>query len=323
MASKEKMNKTYDSTNLLQVIVKWKKQLLLIGIIAVVISTIISMPFIIKPKYKSFAIVYPANIASYSTESPSEQLAQLMESDEINDELIKDFNLYQHYDIIPNQRSSKASIYAELKSNVSISKTDYESVEVEVMDIDSTQAKVMVDSIVTGANRVHKKIYREREKEILQTVTKMYNGKSKEVDSLDVLLKQLRIKTGIYDFAEQTKSLSRVYYDALVSGKAGNGKTKLDEVWQSFEENGGDYVMLNERLNRARTVLFDYKQYVENATKDLTKEFSITNVVTQPYIADKKAYPVRWLIVLLFTVSVLFFSFIGIVVYENINRQSA
>lgn len=310
--------KEYDSTNLLKVIVKYRKMLLIIAVTSVAVSAIITMPFIIKPKYKSFAIVYPVNLTPYSTESQSEQLAQLMESDEIKNKLISDFNLFDHYDIDPKGKTARALIYQEIKGAVAISKTDYESVEIEVLDIDSTLAKQIVDSIIKGADKLHKRIYRERMKEVLATAQIQYNGKLKEVDSLDAALTKVRLETGIYDLAEQTKSLSRVYYEALVAGKAGNGNTKIDGVWQNFKEHAGTYVMLNEKLNRARTVLFDYKQYVENATKDLTKEFSVTNVVTQPYIPDKKAYPVRWLVVVLFTVSVLFFSFIGIVVYENL-----
>lgn len=316
--SAQSQQKPYNAANLVQVIQKWKKTLLITALASVAVSAIITMPFIIKPKYKSFAIVYPVNLTPYSTESQSEQLAQLMESDEIKNKLIKDFDLYKHYKINPSGKTSRALIYEELKSAVAISKTDYESVEIEVMDTDSTLAKHMVDSIITAANKVHKKIYRERIKESLVTAQNQYAGKLKEMDSLDAALKELRITTGIYDFAEQTKSLSRVYYQAIVDGRAGNGRTKIDDVWQSFKEFAGNYVMLNEKLTRARTVLFDYQQYVENASKDLTKEFSITNVVTQPYIPDKKAYPIRWLVVVLFTVSVLFFTFIGIVVYENI-----
>ena len=166
MALQDKSSNAYDSTNLLQVIVKWKKQVLYIGLIAAVVSFIISMPFIIKPKYKSFGIAYPANLTPYSTESQSEQLVQLMESDAIKDQLIQNFNLYEHYEIPQGKPAAKSLIYEEIKSNIAISKTDYESVEIEVLDIDSTLAKHMVDSIITGANHLYKKIYREREKEI-------------------------------------------------------------------------------------------------------------------------------------------------------------
>ena len=84
-----------------------------------------------------------------------------------------------------------------------------------------------------------------------------------------------------------------------------------------MQQYGSEYVTLNEKINYARATINNYRQYVENATKDLTKVLTYSNVVTQPEVADKKSYPVRSLIMLMFTASVVFLSFVVIVIYEN------
>ena len=53
---------------------------------------------------------------------------------------------------------------------------------------------------------------------------------------------------------------------------------------------------------------------------DLNKELTYSNVVSQPVPANKKSYPVRWLIVLIATVSSLFFA---LVVIGYIDRKNA
>jgi capsule polysaccharide export protein KpsE/RkpR len=311
---------SYNTTNLFHVLMRWKKSIFTVALATGVLAFIATLPFFIAPKFKSFAIMYPVNLASYSIESETEQLQQLLKSEDIREELIKDFGLYQHYDIDSTKKSSRFFLMQDLNANIQVSKTDFESVELSILDTDPVFAKKMVDSVIVKANRVHKKVYRQRQTESMLTAETMYNAKKIEVDTLDAALKALRINTGIFDMAEQTKGLSRVYYQALVDGKAGKG-SKIDEVHDNFKQFTGDYVMLNEKLTRARTVMFDYRQYYENAFKDVNKEFSITNVVTLPQVADKKTYPIRWLIMLAAVASVTFLFFVGVVVFENTNKK--
>ena len=60
--------------DLLNIVLKWKKALAIVVVVTVVISS--ASTYLIKPKYKSFAIVYPANLAPYSQESSTEQMLQ-------------------------------------------------------------------------------------------------------------------------------------------------------------------------------------------------------------------------------------------------------
>ncbi len=93
------------------------------------------------------------------------------------------------------------------------------------------------------------------------------------------------------------------------------------QQWKDFLEYSGRFITLNEHLNRSRTVYNEYKSYYENALRDITKELSYSNVVTHPVVADKKSYPIRWLILTMIVVASLFTTVILIVVYENYNTS--
>ena len=71
------MAQEFNSSVMLQLIWKWKKQLAIVLIAAVALSAFGSSSFFIKPKYKSTAIAYPVNLIPYGEESTTEQLMQL------------------------------------------------------------------------------------------------------------------------------------------------------------------------------------------------------------------------------------------------------
>lgn len=308
----------FASLNFIQLVKKWKKQLLIIALISIVLSFIFTLPFFIPPMYKSMAITYPVNLSAYSTESTTEQLLQLYDAEEIKIELIRDFDLFNHYEIDSTKKSARTEIFKQLASNISINKTDYESVKLEVMDTDPLIAKQMTDSIIEKANRVVRNLYRDRTLEALVIAQKQFNEKKAEVDSMDLAMTQLRMKSGIIEFSQQTREISRAYYTSILNK---NSSARLDTLFGKMQQYGSDYITLNEKINYARSVLNNYRQYVENATKDYTKELTYSNVVTKPIVADKKSYPIRSLIMLMFTGSVVFLAFVVIVIYENTQEK--
>src|SRR4051812_9523199 len=89
----------FEAAGLIDIVKKWWKPLLIVGVVSIIVSAIFSSPAFIKPLFKSTAIIYPSNMAPYATENPTEQMLQMFESEDIRDRLIKDFDLYTHYEI--------------------------------------------------------------------------------------------------------------------------------------------------------------------------------------------------------------------------------
>lgn len=311
----------FDVLFLLNICNKYKIHLIIVAVISVILSVFFSSETFIKPKFKSTAIVYPSNLVPYSTESPTEQMLQLFESDDIRDELIKDFDLFKHYQVDTTSKYPLTTLYGMMSENIKVNKTKFESIELEVWDTDPFLASRMVDSLLTKMHKKARFMQREKSSEVVVIVKNQLDLKKAEMDSMENAMMEVRTKYGILDYDGQLKAFSKTYYSELASGRVGQGGNKpLDKVMDNLISKGGEYISLRENLWRTRGAYNDFKMAYESALKDLTKELTYTNIVTKPIPAEKKSYPVRSLLIVMFTGAMLLFSLIIIVVFENSKR---
>ena len=104
------MEKYFNNTNLINLLLKWRIHLIVILIAALVLAVTFSSPFFITPKFKSIAVIYPANVSPYSEESETEQMFQILQSQDIMDSVIIKFNLSEHYKIAKDYKYFKINI---------------------------------------------------------------------------------------------------------------------------------------------------------------------------------------------------------------------
>ena len=300
------MEQNINATNLLLLVNKWRVHFIIIGVLTLVISIIFSGSSFIEPKYKSFAILYPSNIIPYAGESPTEQMIQVLQSDDISRDMFKIFNLSKHYEIDSLQDKYWLSRLIETyNDNVTCSKNEFESVEIKVLDKDPFQAAAMVDTIIVLMNKKAKSLQREKSEELVKILKLQLDRKKAEMDSMEDVVKNLRMEHGIISYDFQSKELTKEYYEML--SKSGNSQAVIEAraMIKNLEEYGGEFVAINEHLWRARGSFNDIKSQYENAVKDVEKVLTYSNIITKPYPADKKTYPIRWLIILVSTLSSL------------------
>ena len=211
MTPEVNMQDKLDLIRLIKLAHKWRKHLLVVFVSCVVISFLFTLPIIMKPMYKATAIVYPVNITPYSEESPTEQMLQLFNSEDIKDQLITSFNLYNHYGIDTTSNMPRFNLMRRLDENISVAKTEYESVEINVFDTDPVVAAHMCDSLTTFMDQKAIKLVRDRTKEIIVILKGQYDSKRTEMDSMESALRDLRSNYGIFDFENQVEGFSREY----------------------------------------------------------------------------------------------------------------
>lgn len=307
-----------ETIGIIKIALKWWKPLMMVGLSSAILAAIFSSPYFIKPLFKSTAIVYPSNMSSYASENPTEQMIQIFESEDIVYKLIRDFDLFRHYEIdSATEKYPFTMIKGMIGESISVSKTEFESAEITVMDTDPLIASSMCDSIISYLNQKVLSLHRAKYEEVLKTNKKQLDIKKTEMDSMEAAIKILRTNYGILEFEGQVRPFAKEYYKALAVGKAGNGNSKLDEVQHNFAEKGGEYIALKEHLWRTRGLYNDLKDAYEKSLKDLTKEQTYYNMVTSPVPAEKKSYPLRSGIVLGFTAAMLFISFLVILILER------
>src|SRR5690606_33652777 len=143
--------------------VRWKKQLMILGIIAIVVSSVIS--FLITPKYKSTAIFYPTTNNSISNalltdlnqrqkdplefgaEEEAEKALQILNSSKLTERLVRNFNLMEHYKIDQSSNLKKTNLAKKIAKNFNFSRTRYLSIQVDVLDEDPVMASNMANAV--------------------------------------------------------------------------------------------------------------------------------------------------------------------------------
>lgn len=312
------MENYFDNSDILGFLLKKKKQIITNVVIAAVLSALFS--FFITPKYKSEAIVYPANLSPYSSETPTEQLLQLFNSKDVMDSVIKYFNLAEHYGINTTQAQSYSALVNEFKDNVSFSKTEYESVIIEVMDVHPQMASDMVNMIINMVNSKVRSLQHEKAWEVVAIKQRQFNDKKLEIDSMEAILKELRVKYGLLNYNVQVEEVVKRYLkERTEPGYNPNTSSsqELIALLGGLKEKGGEFVALTENLIKERAFYNEIKEEYELALKDAEKELTYTNVVTHPKPADNKSYPIRWLIVLIFSISTFMITVISILLMEQ------
>lgn len=308
----------FNNKKVFELITKWKFHLVIIVIISIVLAVVFSSPFFIKPKYKSSAILYPVNLPEFSEESYSEQMLQIIQSMYIRKNIFKVFNLSEHYKIDTTNKYYFTILNKEFESNVSFSKTKYDAVNIQVYDTDPEIASNMIDSIIKYYNYKVEILHKKKDWEIVNIKKREMEKKQADIDSLERNLKELRTKYGLLEYKLQSERLTEGYANLLVEGKGNTSASKeIKDMLSNLEDKGGEFLALNSLLWAARKTYNNIKLEYENALQEVEKNITYTQIVTHPFPADKKSYPVRWLIILFTAIASFLMTTIVIAIIES------
>jgi len=308
------MNNFSKNNNWINVLIKWKYVLLAVIIISVILSSIFSGPAFIKPKFKSTAILYPSNLIPYSSETPTEQMLQIFKSDDLQEKIISKFNLIKHYNIDSTEKNYKTKVKKIFENNVKIKKNEYEAVVIEVLDVNPVISCEMVKAMINFFNQKNRELQREKTAEVVVIWENQLKIKQKQVDSIEAKLSELRKNYGLLDYKIQAKESSRQYFKS--------GSEQGNELFKNLRDKGGELFILSEQLESITKDLNTIKSEYDKAISDLHKELTYTNLISSPMPADKKSYPVRWIIVLISTLSSLIFTVLIIFFIEKIKSEN-
>jgi len=313
------MTNYFDNQNLLEIIWKWKKHLIIVAILAVALSAIFSSSLFIKPKYKSTARIYPSkNIYIFSEESESEQLMEMISALDIKMRVIDAFNLSDVYKIKKNGSKYMTYMLAEFNDNVNFKKTEFETIEIQVLDTDPKRAAAMCDSIITFLDDKVRTMHRIKYEEVVKIARQDYALLTHQIDSIDERLNVLRREYHIVDYSTQAKEITKGMVKVLSEQKLNTSGGREIQKWMNdFVDKGGEFVLLDQQIKLLVTQRNDLKEKLDAAISDANKRITYGQRVQNPIPADEKAYPSRMLIVALSTLAALFIALLAILVIEN------
>ncbi len=311
------MEKYFANNEILKIIFKRRKEFLIIGISSVILSIILSSSFFIAPKFKSEAIIYPVNLNTYSSESESEQMIQILLSDNIPNTLIKKYNLYKHYRIDTTKKYFHTYVIKELENNVKFTKTEYESIVIEVMDESSIIAFKMVNTIIDAYNDKVREMQREKTKELIDIVGKKLILKRIEIDTLEEKIQRLRVNKSILDYNTQVVEATKGYLRTSVVPTNVEGSTK---ILNNLKIYGSEFLRLQIALDRANNLYTTLDEQLWKLQIEYDKKLTYAHIISKPTLPDKKSYPVRWLIILVSFVSVEFLALLLFLFFDSIGK---
>lgn len=310
-------SKSFDFKWLIGIVKNNLRLFLLVAVISAVAGVIISLPVFMTPKFKSTAIVYPTNVGVYSDESQTEQMLQYFDASSIRDSIIEKFDLYAVYDIIEGSENSRFYLLEEYANNVRVSKTKYESILLEVIAEDPDLAKNMADEIVEQVNKKYDAVVNHRNVQIADAYYKQMTYQRNVLDSIEILISEVSTANNILDYGPQTRELVRGYVDALSRNGTAGVNDDLQTLMTSTQEKGS-FVRMLQNLSYMGTT-----QYNELARKHLDfrvmteSDLLYTEVIVEPEVADKKFWPVRWLVLVITMVSALLFTLVMVLLFKQ------
>lgn len=338
MTEEVKKGMDFNSSNLLLFIVRWKRPLGIVTVLAMLASIIFSSPVFIPPKYESTVIMFPTSTASVSKsllsqnpqgkqdllqfgeEEQAEQLLQILNSDEIRSRVVAKYDLMNHYQIDTSAQYKYTELFKEYESNIKFKRTEFQSVRVDVLDTDPIMAANIANDIAALVDSVKNRMQQERAHKAMVIAETEYFGMRDYVQELEDSLNSLRAM-GINDYESMSERFTEYYAKAILEGNQ-RAMNKLEEQLGTLSKYGGAYVSIRDILEHEKKQLshlrVKYKEAKVDAEQTLPHKFIVNNAVP----AEKKSYPVRWLIVMVTTVSAFLFSLLTIIAVENFRNLS-
>lgn len=305
-----------------------------VGIGAAVLSAVFSL--FIQNKYKSTVILFPTSTASISKallaqntsgkedllsfgeEEQAEQMIQILESDEIRRRVIEKYDLMRHYDIDSTDKYKYTKLMEEFEDNVSFKRTEFQSVRIDVMDTDPILAANMANDISALLDSVKNRMQTERAYKAMVIAQAEYFEMKNYIQSLEDSLNALR-GMGINDYESMAERFNEYYAKALLEGNA-RAAEKLGEQLKILSKYGGSYVSIRDILEHEKKQLSHLRAKYQEAKVDAEQTLPHKFVVNMAVPAEKKSYPIRWLIVAVSTVSAVLLSFLLILAFESFGK---
>lgn len=304
------MNNYFDNTPLIKVFIKWKWHLAIITLVAAIAGAVFSSSIFITPMYKSEAVLYPSNVAAYSDETFTEQMLQIMQSNEIMDSVVEKFDLMKHYKIDKGYKYWKTALIGEYRDNVRISRTPYDAVLIKVLDKDPEIACAMVNEIIRLYDYKVGTMHKIKRYETVQMYKRQLEEKQQFIDSLKTRMAEISTNYGVVEYESQSREVTRGFID-------GRGGSKNDEMKSNLEQYGPEIIALSTLIENENITYSQVKLDYEQELRFYNAEMTFSNVVSEPFVADKKSFPVRWVVVALSALGACLLSLLLIYVFDN------
>ena len=321
-----------ESTHLLVFIYRNLKTLIAVGFLAAVAASGVSL--MLDEYYESTVVMFATSqhslgeqffeetkkndLLAYGETEDAERLLQILNSHRIRNRIIEKYDLYTHYNIDPSEPGAKTDMALTYGSNVSANLTRFGSIRVQVLDTDPELARDMANDMAFLVDSVANSMRNERASEAYKLALGALAQTSEQIAQAEDSLASLHA-LGIYDFETQVEGLTAQYGMAVASGRSAAANT-LKKDLERLGTLANGYNNLSAYLEAAYEQQSLLKKRVELMRVDAETQLSSSFIVDYASAADKKAKPIRWLIVVMTSVVAVGAAFLAMLAWDTLQR---
>lgn len=280
----------FNLIELVKIWLRWKKHILLVCLITVIGSSIVS--FIMPVYYKSTAIFYPynpklsdprtlyvkdINYSIFGQSDDIDRVISIANSSLIHRDMIKEFNLMQHYDIDSSGKAAMTYALEEFQDNLEFIKNDEGALEITIYDTDEELAAEMVKIMTGKINYINIETIKKNNEKLLKVYKQHTNDKLKEITTLNDSITNLREKHQLF------VPLNKVNLHSLTHITKAKGVDEISSLETQLNYLNNEYLAAKESYTQVKSTLENFDQSLF--------------IVEEAVPAEKKSKPIRWLIV--------------------------
>ena len=324
-----------ESTHLLVFISRNLKTLLSVGFLAAVVASGVSL--MMDEYYQSTVVMFATSqhsigeqffeetkkndLLAYGETEDAERLLQILNSHRIRNRIIEKFDLFTHYNIDPSEPGAQADMALTYGSNVGANLTRFGSIKVSVLDTDPFLARDMANDMAHLVDSIANRMRNDRARDAYNLALSTLDQTTVQIAEAEDSLATLH-SLGIYDFEAQVEGLTAQYGMALASNNGAAARTIRKDLEQLGALANG-YNNLSAYLESAYEQKALLQKRVDLMRVDAETQLPSSFVVDYASAADKKAKPVRWLIVVMTAIVAVGAAFLGMLAWETLQRAQA
>ena len=320
----------FDSIDLMSFLWKSRKALIILGIVAAVISSIVSL--MMQEKYLSVVTLFPTksssitfsevitedqSVTKFGEEEEAEQMLQILESALVREKIITRFNLMKHYDIDTTSQLKYTELAETYSDNITFQRNNKGAVLINVLDHSPDTAALIANHIADLFDTTKNAIIHERALLEFEVKKMKLHKLQDEMNVLRDTMSKLTTLGVVTNQAYQGLTL------AMNSAKDDETRAKYEKKLEMTEKYGSVLQSFQVRAEflseRMATMETSYEQSESDAQSNISHKF----VVELASPAEKKAYPIRWLIVAVSTFATVFFAIILLLFVAKIKELKA
>lgn len=105
-------------------------------------------------------------------------------------------------------------------------------------------------------------------------------------------------------------------------GGGSYNKKEAERLKKNLEEKGGEMMLLGALMKSESESYSTYKLDFDRAVQNYNRNYTYVNLLNKPFPADKKAYPIRWIIIIVSTIAALLIAILVIGIIDHRKTKS-